>query len=59
MPNIAKKKVLRKKIKQHFMSTLQKNKSTQISVSVFAERNEKAKKTEFELELLKIVACFS
>ena len=37
MPSIA-KKTLEKKFKQHFMSALQKNKSTQASGSVFAER---------------------
>ena len=40
------------------MSALQKNKSTQTSGSVFAERIEKIKKTKFELELIKIVYCF-
>ena len=40
------------------MSALQKNKSTQTSGSVFAERIEKAKKTTFELELRKTVICF-
>ena len=58
MPSIAKKRLLRKKFKQHFMSALQKNKSTQTSGSVFAKRIEKFKKTRFELELIKIVDCF-
>ena len=58
MPSIAKKRLLRKKFKQHFMSVLQKNKSTQTSGSVFAERIEKVKKTKFELELIKNVDCF-
>ena len=58
MPSIAKKRLLRKKFKQHFMNALQKNKSTQTSGSVFAERIEKVKKTRFELELIKIVDCF-
>ena len=58
MPSIAKKRLLRKKFKQHFMSALQKNKSTQTSGSVFAERIEKVKKTKFQLELIKIVDCF-
>ena len=58
MPGIAKKKLLRKKFKQHFISALQKNKSTQTSGSVFAEKIEKAKKTKVELELKKIVDCF-
>ena len=58
LPGNAKKRILRKKFKQHFMSALQKNKSTQTSGSVFAKRIEKAKKTKFELELIKIVDCF-
>ena len=58
MASIARKRFLRKKFKQHFMRALQKNKSTQTSGSVFAERIEKVKKTKFELELLKIVDCF-
>ena len=48
MPSIAKKRLLRKKLKQHFMSALQKKKSTQTSGSVFAEKIEKAKKAKFE-----------
>ena len=58
MPSLAKKRLLRKKFKQHYMSALQKNKSTQTSGSLFAERIEKAKKTKFELEILKFVDCF-
>ena len=58
MPSFAKKRLLRKKFKQHFMSALQTNKSTQTSGSVFAERIEKAKKTKLELELIKFVDCF-
>ena len=58
MPCIAKKRLLRKKLKQHFLSTLQKNKSTQTSGSVFAERIEKVKKFKFELELIETVDCF-
>ena len=49
MPSTAKKMLLRKKIKQHFVSCLQKNRSTQTSASVFQERIEKAKKTKFEI----------
>ena len=40
------------------MSALQKNKSTQTSGSMFAERIEKATKTKIEIEFLKIVDCF-
>ena len=43
---------------QYFMSSLQKKKSTQTSGSVFAQRNEKTKKTNFELEPIKLVDCF-
>ena len=49
MPSIAKKRLLRKKFKQRFLSALQKNKFRQTSGSVFAERIEKAQKTKFEL----------
>ena len=44
MQSIAKKRLLRKNFKQHFMSALQKNKSTQTSGSVFVERIEKPKR---------------
>ena len=63
MPSIAKKRLLGKKFKQHFISAFQKNKSTKTSGSVFAERIEKSyqkviRKTKIELELIKIVVCF-
>ena len=58
MTSIAKNRLLRKMLKQHFLSGLQKNKSTQTSASVFAERIEKVKKTNFELELKKIEEYF-
>ena len=59
MPSIAKKRLLRKKYEKHLSSSFQKTKSTQTSGSVFAERIEKVKKTKFELDLIKIVNCFS
>ena len=40
------------------MSTLQNNKSTQTSGSMFAEGIQKAKKTNFDLEVIKTVNCF-
>ena len=58
MPSIAKKRLLRKKYKKHLFSSFQKTKTTQTSGLVFAERNEKDKKTKFELDLIKIVDCF-
>ena len=57
-PSIAKKRLLRKKYKKHFLSSFQKTKSTQTSGSVFADRIEQVKKTKLELELIKIVDCF-
>ena len=59
MPSIAKKRLLRKKYKKHLFSSFQKTKSTQTGGSVFAERIEKVKKTKFELDLIKLVDCFS
>ena len=58
MPSIAKKRLLRKKYKKHLFSSSQKTKTTQTSGSVFAERIENVKKTQFKLELIKIVDCF-
>ena len=58
MPSIAKKRLLRKKFRKHFLSSFQKTKSRQTSGSVFADRIKQVKKTKFELELIKIVDCF-
>ena len=58
MPSIAKKRLLRKKYKKHFLSSFQKTQSTQTSGSVFADRIEQVRKTKFELELMKFVDCF-
>ena len=58
MPSISRKRLLRKKYKKHLLSSLQKTKLTHTSGSVFADRNEQVKKTNFELELTKIVDCF-
>ena len=59
MPNIAKKRLLRKKYKKHLLSSFQKTKSTQTSGSVIENRIEQVKRTKFEIELIKIVDCFS
>ena len=58
MPSIAKNRLLRKKYKKHLLSSFQKTKSTQTCGSVFADRIEQVKKTNFELELIKFVDCF-
>ena len=57
MPSIAKKTLLRKKLKKHLFSSLQKAKTTQTSGSLFAERIEKVETTKFELQLIKIANC--
>ena len=54
----AKRRLLRKKYNKHLLSSFQKTKMTQSSGSVFADRIEQGKKTNFELELTKIVDCF-
>ena len=58
MPSIAKKRLLREKYKNHLFSSFQKTQTTQTSGSVFAERSEKVKKTNFVFELMKTVDCF-
>ena len=58
MPSVARKRLLRKKYKEHLLTSFQKTKSTQTSGSVVADRSEQVKKTKFELELIKIVDWF-
>ena len=58
MPSIAKKKLLRKKYMTHLLSSFRTTKSTQTSISVFADRIQQVKTTKLELELIKIVDCF-
>ena len=58
MPSMAKTRLLRKKYQKYFLSSFQKTKSTQTSVSVLPDRTEQFKKTKFELVLIKIVDCF-
>ena len=55
MQSIAKKRLLRKKVEKHLFSFFQNTKTKQTSSSVFAERMEKVKKTEFDMEPKKIV----
>ena len=58
LSSIAKKRLLRKKYKQHLLSSFQNTKSTQPSGSVFADTIEQVKKTKFEPELINSVGCF-
>ena len=55
MPSIAKKRLLRRKLKKLLLSSIRKTKSTQTGGSVFADRIEQLKKTKFELELISSV----
>ena len=58
MPSIAKTRLLRKNCKKHLLSSFEKTKSTPTSGSVFVDRIEQVKKTNFEFELIKIVGRF-
>ena len=55
MPSNEKKRFLRKKYKKHLLSSIQKTKLTQTSESALADRTEKIKKSQFELEVIKFV----
>ena len=57
MPSIAEKRLLRKKYKKHWLSSVQKTNSGQTTVSVFTKRVEVVEWTKFELNLLKIIGC--
>ena len=59
MPSIAKKRLLRNKFKKHMLASAQRSISVQTTALVFVERLESVtRKTEFELELLKINDSF-
>ena len=58
LPSVAKKRLRRKKFKKQFFNSFRKTTMTQTRVSVFAERNEKVKKTKLELDIIKNVDCF-
>ena len=58
MPNVAKKRLLRKKFKRHHLCSFQNLASTQTIGSAFLERVRKVQNSNFELDLLKIIDCF-
>ena len=59
MPSIAKKRLLRKKFKKHMLTSVLRSISVKTTGSVFVERVESVRrKTNFELELMKIIDCF-
>ena len=55
LSSLTKKAMVIKKYKMHFLRSFQKKKPTQTARSVFAKRIEVIKKTNFEMELIKIV----
>ena len=58
LPSVAKKRLLRKKFKRHYLSSAQKLASTQTLGSAFLERIRKIQNSKYETDLLKIVDCF-
>ena len=58
LPIIAKRILLGKKYKKHFVELPPKDKLKQTSGSVFANRFEPVEKTNFKLVLIEIVDCF-
>ena len=58
MPKVAKKRLLRKKFKRHYLCSNQKLASTQLIGSAFLERVRKVQKLKYEHDLLKIIDCF-
>ena len=58
LPSVARKRLLRKKFKRHYLSSAQKLASTQTLGSAFLERIRKVQNSKYETDLLKIVDCF-
>ena len=58
LPSVAKKRLLRKQIKRHYLSSAQKLASNRTFESAFLERIRKVQKLSYESNLLKIVDCF-
>ena len=58
MPSVAKKRLLRKKFKCHYLCSNQKLASTQITGSAFLERVRKVQNSKYEHDLLKIIWLF-
>ena len=56
MPSIA--KTFTKKLKKQLLTSIQKSVAIQTNGSVFVEQIERARRTKFELELMKIIDCF-
>ena len=58
LPSVAKKRLLQKKFKRHYLSSAQKLASTQTLGSAFLERIRKVQNSKYETDLLIIVDCF-
>ena len=58
MPSVAKKRLLRKKFKRHYLCSNQKLASTQTIGSAFLERVRKVQNSKYEHDLIKIIDCF-
>ena len=57
MPSIAKKRLARKRFKQHFMRSGQQSVSTQTLGSVFMDRVHSIRNSKYEADFLKIIDC--
>ena len=58
MPSIAKKRLIRKKFKRHYLCSNQKLASTQTLASAFLDRIRKIQNSKYEPDLFKIIDCF-
>ena len=58
MPSVAKKRLLSKKFKRHYLCSNQKLASTQTIGSAFLERDHKVQNSKYEHDLLEIIDCF-
>ena len=58
MSSIAKKRLIRKKFRRHYLCSNQKLASTQTLGSAFLDRNRKIQNSKYESDLFKIIDCF-
>ena len=58
MPSIAKKRLIRKKFKRHYLFSNQKLAHTQILGSAFLDIVRKVQNSKYESDLFKIIDCF-
>ena len=58
MPSIARKRLIRKKFKRHYLCSNQKLASTQTLGSALLDRIRKIQNSKYEPDLFKIIDCF-